>query len=88
MGTAQTRRTAFIHHQNENANQGKNRKDRIKNETIRGIAKVTPINSVLTKNDYHGRACGAKGGDPHNKKHTKYEGGRNKTQRTSKDEMA
>ena len=50
MGTAQTRRTAFIYHRNENANQGKNRKDRIKNETIRGIAKVTPIRSVRTKN--------------------------------------
>ena len=41
LGTAQTRRTAFIYHRNENANQGKNRKDRIKNETIRGIAEVT-----------------------------------------------
>ena len=29
--------------------QGKTRKDRIKNETIRGNAKVTPINSVLTQ---------------------------------------
>ena len=29
--------------------QGKNRKDRIKNETIRGIARVTPIKSVLTQ---------------------------------------
>ena len=28
-------------------NQGKTKKDRIKNETIRGHAKVTPINSVL-----------------------------------------
>ena len=28
---------------------GKTRKDRIKNETIRGNAKVTPINSVLTQ---------------------------------------
>ena len=29
--------------------QGKTRIDRIKNETIRGIAKVTPIKSVLTQ---------------------------------------
>ena len=29
--------------------QGKTRRDRIKNETIRGIARVTPIKSVLTK---------------------------------------
>ena len=29
--------------------QGKTRKERIKNETIRGNAKVTPINSVLTQ---------------------------------------
>ena len=29
--------------------QGKTRKDRIENETIRGIAKVTPIKSVLTQ---------------------------------------
>ena len=29
--------------------QGKTRKDRIENETIRGNAKVTPINSVLTQ---------------------------------------
>ena len=29
--------------------QGKTRTDRIKNETIRGNAKVTPINSVLTQ---------------------------------------
>ena len=29
--------------------QGKTRKDRIKNETIRGIARVTPIKSVLTQ---------------------------------------
>ena len=29
--------------------QGKTRKDRIKNETIRGNAKVSPINSVLTQ---------------------------------------
>ena len=29
--------------------QGKTRNDRIKNETIRGNAKVTPINSVLTQ---------------------------------------
>ena len=29
--------------------QGKTRKDRIKNETIRGNAKVTPTNSVLTQ---------------------------------------
>ena len=29
--------------------QGKTRKDTIKNETIRGNAKVTPINSVLTQ---------------------------------------
>ena len=29
--------------------QGKVRKDRIKNETIRGIARVTPIKSVLTQ---------------------------------------
>ena len=29
--------------------QGKTRKDRIKNETIRGIARVTPIKSVLAK---------------------------------------
>ena len=29
--------------------QGMARKDRIKNETIRGNAKVTPINSVLTQ---------------------------------------
>ena len=28
---------------------GKTRKDRIKNDTIRGNAKVTPINSVLTQ---------------------------------------
>ena len=33
-------------------------------------------------------ACDAKGGDPHNKMHTKYEGDGNKTKRTSKDEMA
>ena len=32
--------------------QGKTRKDRIKNETIRGNAKVTPINSVLTQKRY------------------------------------
>ena len=29
--------------------QGKTGKDRIKNETFRGIVKVTPINSVLTQ---------------------------------------
>ena len=35
--------------------QGKTRKDRIKNETIRGNSKVAPINSVLKhKNDCHG----------------------------------
>ena len=32
-------------------------------------------------------ACDANGGDPHNKKHIKYEGDGNKSQRTSKDEM-
>ena len=65
--------------------QGKTRIDRIKNETIRGIAKVTPIKSVLTIMVW---ACDAQGGDPHNKKHIKYEGDGNKTERTSKDAMA
>ena len=32
-------------------------------------------------------ACDAKGGDPHNMKHIKYEGDGNKTQRTFKDGM-
>ena len=43
--------------------QGKTRKDRIKNTTMRGIAKVTPINSVLTqKTIIMIWACDAKGG--------------------------
>ena len=60
----------------------------IKNETIRGIAKVTPIKSVLTQQMIvMVWACEAKGGNPHNKNHIKYEGDGNKTQRTSKYEM-
>ena len=50
---------------------------------------MPPIKSVLTqKTTVMVWTCDAKGGEPHNKKHTKYEGDGNKTQRTSKDEMA
>ena len=51
MGTAQARRTAFTTTEIKMLrwSQGKTRKDRIKNETIRGIARVTPIKSVLTQ---------------------------------------
>ena len=38
-----------IMHYHNYLSQGKTRKDRIKNETIRENAKVTPINSVLTQ---------------------------------------
>ena len=62
-------------------------KDKIKNETIRGIiAKVTPIKSVLTKNrlSWYGHVM--------RREETvgvlEYEGDWNKTQRTSEDEMA
>ena len=67
--------------------QGRTRKDRIKNETIRGIARVTPIKSVLTQKrlSWYGHVVRR---DPHNKKHVEHNGDGNPTQRTSKDEMA
>ena len=70
--------------------QGKTRKDRIKNETISVIANVTPIKSVLSQKRlswYQVWECDAEGGDPPNKKHNKYEGDGNNTQRMSKDAM-
>ena len=69
--------------------QGKTRKHIIKNETIRGIARVTPIKSGLTpKTTIVVWACDAKGRDLHNKKHVEHDGDGNPTQRTSKYEMA
>ena len=69
--------------------QGKTRKDRIKNETIRGIARVTPIKSVLAQKrlSWYGHVM-RRGRDPYNKKHVEHDGDGNPTQRTSKDEMA
>ena len=59
------------------------------NETIRGIARVRPIKSVLAqKTTIMVWACDAKGRNPHNKKHVEHDGDGNPTQRTSKDEMA
>ena len=69
--------------------QGKTRKDRVKNETIRGVARVTPIKAVLTqKTTIMVWACDAKGRYPHNMKHVEYDGGGNTTQRTSTYDMA
>ena len=70
--------------------QGKTRNDRIKDGTINGNTKVTPIKSVLKQKGLSVMvwSCDANGGDPRNKKHFKYEGDGNKTQGTSKDEMA
>ena len=44
--------------------QRKTRKFRIKNETVRGIDRVTPIKSVLTQNDYHGMGMWCEGKKP------------------------
>ena len=69
--------------------QGKTRKDRIKNETIRGIVKVTPINSVLTQKrlSWYGHVMRRE--ENHITRSTlECEGDGNKTQSTSKDEMA
>ena len=56
--------------------QGKARKDRIKNETIRGNAKVTPINSVLTQKQMSWYGHVMRREDTHitTEKHIKYEG--------------
>ena len=54
--------------------QAKTRKQKIKNETISGIEKVTPIKSVVIQKRlswYCHMACGAKGRYPHNNKHVK-----------------
>ena len=70
--------------------QGKTRKDRIKNETIRGIVRVTDAYQIGPDSKTTGMvwACDAKGRDPHNKKHVEHDGDGNPIQRTSKDEMA
>ena len=68
---------------------GTTRKDIIKNETIRGIARVAPIKSVLTpKTTIMVWTCDVKGRDPHSKKHIENDGDGNPTQRTSTYEMA
>ena len=70
--------------------QGKASYDRIKNETIRGIAKVTPIKWVLTQKRLSWYEHVTRREEAHVKRSRLSMGGDSKKthQRTSKDEMA
>ena len=89
MGTAKTRGTACTHYQNENTNtESRKAQEKTELRMKQELQKFHLSTWSGHKNDYHGCKCDAKGGDPRNQKYTKYEGDRNKIQRTSKDEMA